>query len=413
MVPDLINQSGQLGKDPAVERVVPWKFKIFAGRFPTVDPGIGCQKGQGIPERKQQGPGCFHQSLFGKTKVFTTNSRAVEHVKPNRVGSILIQHLCRIGVVLEPLAHLLPVFSQDQPVDDTVVKCGFVKKSLGDDHEGVKPAPGLVQSFADEVGREICLKNFLVFKWIMLLPIGHRARLKPAVEHLRHPPVGLSLVFNHQLVNMLFMKVRDLGPGCVLEFFHAAEAKGVSILTFPDRQGRAPESVAADRPIPGVFKPLAKTSVADVTGNPMHFTVVLHHPVPEGFDLDKPGGDRLIDQRGIGPPAERITVLHGLLPEHQSLFLQFLGNGTVGFHHIQSCDELHVLHEISLLIHRVENRNSFAVENPHVIFTETGEVDEACAAFIADILVVVNFPCVIRRLPFLREIEQRLIRPAF
>ena len=106
-------------------------------------------------------------------------------------------------------------------------------------------------------------------------------------------------------------------------------------------------------------------------------------------------------------------MLHGLLPEHQSLFLQFLGNGTVGFHHIQSCDELHVLHEISLLIHRVENRNSFAVENPHVIFTETGEVDEAGAAFIADILVVVNFPCVIRRLPFLREIEQRLIRPAF
>lgn len=49
-------------------------------------------------------------------------------------------------VVLEPLAHLLAVRSQHQAIADQVLEGWPVKQQRGQDHEGVEPAPRLVQA---------------------------------------------------------------------------------------------------------------------------------------------------------------------------------------------------------------------------------------------------------------------------
>ena len=57
-------------------------------------------------------------------------------------------------VVFEPLAHFFAVFGQDEAVDDNMVEGRFVKQGRGDHHQGVEPAPGLVESLGNEIGRE-------------------------------------------------------------------------------------------------------------------------------------------------------------------------------------------------------------------------------------------------------------------
>ena len=48
-------------------------------------------------------------------------------------------------VVLEPLAHLLAVLSQDKAIADQALEGWLVKERGGEHHEGVEPAACLVQ----------------------------------------------------------------------------------------------------------------------------------------------------------------------------------------------------------------------------------------------------------------------------
>lgn len=72
-------------------------------------------------------------------------------------------------VVLEPLAHLLPISRQHQPIAHQVFERRLVKESCGEDHQSVKPATGLVQALSNKVSWEVVLKQFLVLKGIVQL----------------------------------------------------------------------------------------------------------------------------------------------------------------------------------------------------------------------------------------------------
>ena len=50
----------------------------------------------------------------------------------------------------------------------------------------MEPASGLVNRLRDELSRELTLEEFLVLKGIMMLCERHCARIKPAVNNLRH-----------------------------------------------------------------------------------------------------------------------------------------------------------------------------------------------------------------------------------
>ena len=49
-------------------------------------------------------------------------------------------------VVLQPFAHLLAVLSQDEAVADQALEGGLPKQGCGQHHQGVEPAPGLVNA---------------------------------------------------------------------------------------------------------------------------------------------------------------------------------------------------------------------------------------------------------------------------
>ena len=55
----------------------------------------------------------------------------------------------------------------------------------------------------------------------------------------------------------------------------------VGVVALPHRDRRAPEPVAADRPVAGVREPLAEAAVLDVLGHPVDLLVQLDHPVAE------------------------------------------------------------------------------------------------------------------------------------
>ena len=77
----------------------------------------------------------------------------------------------------------------------------------------IKPPSCLINSFSNKIRRKIIFKKFFVFKWIMVLCIWHRTRLKPAVKYLRRALVGLSILFNEDLVDMVFMQIINLDTG--------------------------------------------------------------------------------------------------------------------------------------------------------------------------------------------------------
>ncbi len=53
--------------------------------------------------------------------------------------------------------------------------------------QGIEPSPCLVYRFGNKFRRELLLKNFLIFKRIMVLCKRHGPGVEPAVNHFRHP----------------------------------------------------------------------------------------------------------------------------------------------------------------------------------------------------------------------------------
>eukprot|EP00160_Parvularia_atlantis_P015540 Unigene4479_Nuclearia_a/m.13690 Unigene4479_Nuclearia_a/g.13690 ORF Unigene4479_Nuclearia_a/g.13690 Unigene4479_Nuclearia_a/m.13690 type:complete len:521 (-) Unigene4479_Nuclearia_a:1533-3095(-) len=112
----------------------------------------------------------------------------VDQVQPQRVGAVLVQDLARVRVVLEALGHLLAVRGQDEAVDDQVAERRLVKQRGRNDEQRVEPPARLVKALGDEVGGEGRLKLGAVLERVVLLGVGHAARLEPAVKNLLHAP---------------------------------------------------------------------------------------------------------------------------------------------------------------------------------------------------------------------------------
>jgi hypothetical protein len=109
----------------------------------------------------------------------------VDQVQSQRVGAVAVHDEHGVGVVLEPLGHLLAVLREHQPVDDEVREGGPVEQRGGEHHQRVEPAARLVQALGDEGGGEAVLQEALgVLERVVDLRVGHGARLEPAVEDL-------------------------------------------------------------------------------------------------------------------------------------------------------------------------------------------------------------------------------------
>ena len=88
----------------------------------------------------------------------------------------------------------------------------------------------------------------------------------------------------------------------------ADAAAGVASLADPDRQRRSPVAGPREVPVDEVLQPVAHPAVADVLGLPVDAPVVLDQPLLHRRGPDEPGGERVVEQRGVAAPAEGIGV---------------------------------------------------------------------------------------------------------
>src|SRR5438046_3185602 len=99
----------------------------------------------------------------------------------------------------------------------------------------------------------------------------------------------------------------------------------------PDGQGRAPVTLAAQRPVDVVFEPVAEAAIADILGYPMDLLIVRQQLVFARRGADVPGEFGIIEQRRVAAPAERIAMANRTRAEEQPAFAQVAHNERVGF----------------------------------------------------------------------------------
>ncbi len=143
----------------------------------------------------------------------------------------------------------------------------------------------------------------------------HGPGIKPAVDHLRYTPHGLTAVRtgDGDLVDIRSMQFHRLCrriAGKLQQFLTGSHGLHVAAaLALPYVKRRAPVTVPGDTPVLDIFQPVAETPLADGLRNPVDRLVIAHQIVPHRRHLDKPGLPCIVDQRRVAAPAERIVML--------------------------------------------------------------------------------------------------------
>ena len=93
------------------------------------------------------------------------------------------------GLTVLPLRlrHLLAVLVEDQLVDQNVLVRRLVEQECADGVQRVEPSAGLVDPFADEIGRVLfaAVDQLLVLERIMPLGERHGTGVEPDVDQFR------------------------------------------------------------------------------------------------------------------------------------------------------------------------------------------------------------------------------------
>jgi hypothetical protein len=116
----------------------------------------------------------------------------------------------------------------------------------------------------------------------------------------------------------------------VFEFLDGADDRNFTVVSHPDRQGRTPETVAADAPVAGVLQPFAKPAGLDVPRRPVDLHVIANQSVFEIADPHQPVIGGVIQQRRVTAPAERISMLEGFGRVNQVFMGQMRDDWLVG-----------------------------------------------------------------------------------
>src|SRR3989344_7727776 len=96
----------------------------------------------------------------------------------------------------------------------------------------------------------------------------------------------------------------------LFEFFYGTDDDlFASVLTSPYRKRRRPVPLARDCPVLHIRKPLPHSAVADVLRLPVYFLVFRKKFPCKIRHADVPRVARVIDERGLASPAERIRML--------------------------------------------------------------------------------------------------------
>ena len=195
----------------------------------------------------------------------------------------------------------------------TVFERCLVEKQRRYRKQGIEPSSCLVDSFADKVCGELRLEHVLVFKRIVMLCKRHTSAVKPAVHNFGSTLHSTAALFalERNLVDIRLVKLDILIEYAeFLKFFFAADNLDFSaVRTYPYRKRRTPVSLSRNTPVDDVFEEVTHTAGADSRRHPVDGSVVFEKLVSDFRHLDKPAGTRIVKQRSIATPAERIAVL--------------------------------------------------------------------------------------------------------
>ena len=267
-----------------------------------------------------------------------------QQVPAHRISTVLADRGPRIDDVAQALAHLDPILVEDQAVDDA----SLVDRSLRkvrirqrlhkgpDGVQRVEPAACLVEAFGDEIRGELslCLRAPGTERPVPLR-VGHRARVEPTVEHTLGATHGVTALSTRpvRLIDRRLVEVKSTGQPTRLGLQLGAAADslfGTAAITYPERQRRAPVTIARDVPVDVVLKPLAKATAANLGRNPAHLLVELDHALFHGAGAQVPRRHGVVEERRVTAPAMRIAVRILGLAEQQAATLEVLGQALIG-----------------------------------------------------------------------------------
>ena len=309
-------------------------------------------------------------------------------IPADRIGAVLVQRFHRVNRVALGLTHLLAVLILYMAEhDDISVRC-LVEQQRGNRHQRIEPASRLVNSLGNKVSRELLLKYFFIFKWIMMLCKRHRSGVEPAVDYLRyavHRLAALRTLHRHRIdVRAMQLDIIRTVVGFLLEFGDAADRFTMAaLIALPDIERCAPVTVSADTPVLYILEPVAETAFAHALRDPVNRVVVADQVVLDSGHLDEPGLSRIVNKRCIAAPAVRIVMLKLRCGKEHAPLLEVRQNCRV------SADCRRIILQLSLrrfaahagkrrivchnalVIYELQKRQVVIAADPRIVFTES------------------------------------------
>ena len=210
-------------------------------------------------------------SVTGMSPPRSTGER---HQHPaHRVRAVRVEHLVHVGVVAQALGHLAAVVAQQDAVAHAVAERRPVEQRRGQHVHGVEPAAGLPDVLDDEVARVVVLEPVACSRTGSAPGRTASTRTRtsspapPAPGASSTCPVGSSGLGRVSSSTHGRCRSVTVDAEVALQLVERAvdvDPRVVRVVGLPHRDRRAPEPVAADRPVAGVGQPLAERAVLDV-----------------------------------------------------------------------------------------------------------------------------------------------------
>ena len=382
-------------------------------RIEVVDVRIEHEERIRVPERAHELALAFLHGIVVEAVRQPRRAVLIE-IPADGVCAMLAERLHRIDGVALRLRHLMAVLVLDMAEHDDVLVRGLVEQQRRNRNQRIEPAARLVDGLGDEIGWKALLEDILVLERIMPLRERHRAGIKPAIDDFRHAVHRLAALraLHRDLVDIRAMELDVVGAvvALFLELGNRADALLMAALALPDRQRRAPVTVARKTPVLHMLEPVAETAFAERLRNPVDRLVVRDELVLDRRHADEPRRTRVVEERRVAAPAMRIAMRELRRLEELALLLEVLEDHRVGLLD-EDARPFRLLRELALAVDEVHERDIVFLADAVIVFTKSRcHVDDARAVFRRDIAIACHDERLLVRLLCNRCVCKRIER---
>ena len=308
-------------------------------------------------------------------------------IPADRISAVSFQSLKRVNCISLGFTHFLSIFILYMTQNDNIFIRSFIKQQCGFCQQGIEPSTCLVYRLGNKLCRKLLLKQFFIFKWIMMLCKWHCSGVKPAVNNFRYPVHRLSAdrTFDRNLINvrtMQFNRFCSLITAHFKQFLTASDGMHMTAFTLPDIQRSSPVTVSGNTPVLYIFQPVTETAFSDTFRNPVDGIIVADQILFHCSHLDKPGLTCIVNQRSITSPTMGIIMFKLRCVKQKTLCFQIFQHFRIGtlyirvFFHLcfgwfcsHTCKWSFRSHA-SLLIHKFYQRQVIFSSHTGIIFTK-------------------------------------------